>query len=681
MSPEQIRGEDLDGRSDIFSLGVVFYELLSRTRPFGGDTISTLVFEILAKEPMPIESLRPGLPPALIQLLRSMMVKDRQQRVADAGKVVEAIQALEREIPAADLDRPASQAPNPDAQPTQLMGSQGAIGSGGLAAATSPYPSGPQTPLPFASSNPTGVPLAGVPMGAPLPSGPLAALPASAFAPSSGASPQGSQGYGPAPSYGAPQAGPPTPPPAPSWNAPPPAPSWNAPPPPSMTPPPMAQTPGAQPPQPPQAPPGYPPQGGYPPPGGYPPQGQHPQHHQHHQHPQHQQHQQAYGQPARPPYPTAKPTSPLKLILLLVFFGGFGLVGAFVLYVLFGDSGETAKPATASSPTVQEAPPPPENGAQDLTYGSGSVVIGENEVPDEEAAPAEANDGTAPTWTEPQPTTVTTQTPTPPPVDPAPTQTRPRTPANQSGDGGALGRLGDAIRTGDGSGEGEAETEADGGESDGGDYEPPAPRRPRQEPEEVAAWDQKAAGAKSVMDTGLRFQFKVTPPEAKVLFWLRGDARAVVQGSAGDFDPKKDEEARVLELPGDGDYLLMLRHGDFPDYLIKVSADRSRGKQPRLLQLNLGRGGGATTGTVRVSKAISFAGTPGDAYVFVDGRAAGRASDYPGGERRSGQNLRLDRGKHVVRLEAPGYKPYEFRVEVAGGAPALEQVNFRLEKE
>ena len=47
LSPEQIRGEELDGRSDIFSLGVVLYELLSRTRPFEGETITTLVYQIL----------------------------------------------------------------------------------------------------------------------------------------------------------------------------------------------------------------------------------------------------------------------------------------------------------------------------------------------------------------------------------------------------------------------------------------------------------------------------------------------------------------------------------------------------------------------------------------------------------------------------------------------------------
>jgi eukaryotic-like serine/threonine-protein kinase len=106
LSPEQIRGDDLDGRSDIFSLGVVLYELLSRKRPFDGETITTLVYQILHKEPPPVSSLR-EIPPRLEQLLRSMLAKDRDQRTATAGQVAEELAVIERELDDETLSAPA----------------------------------------------------------------------------------------------------------------------------------------------------------------------------------------------------------------------------------------------------------------------------------------------------------------------------------------------------------------------------------------------------------------------------------------------------------------------------------------------------------------------------------------------------------------------------------------------
>jgi serine/threonine protein kinase len=106
LSPEQIRGDDLDGRTDIFSLGVVLYELLSGRRPFDGDTITTLVYQILHKDPPPISELR-TVPPQLEDLLRRMLAKERDERIAPAGRVAEELAAIERDLSDETLSAPA----------------------------------------------------------------------------------------------------------------------------------------------------------------------------------------------------------------------------------------------------------------------------------------------------------------------------------------------------------------------------------------------------------------------------------------------------------------------------------------------------------------------------------------------------------------------------------------------
>ncbi|MBV8200685.1 MAG: serine/threonine protein kinase, partial [Acidobacteria bacterium] len=108
LSPEQIRGDELDGRSDVFSLGVVLYELLSGRRPFDGETITTLVYQILHKDPA-ISELR-AVPLRLEQLLHHMLAKDRDDRLATAGLVAEELAAIERNLPEAILAAPAAPA-------------------------------------------------------------------------------------------------------------------------------------------------------------------------------------------------------------------------------------------------------------------------------------------------------------------------------------------------------------------------------------------------------------------------------------------------------------------------------------------------------------------------------------------------------------------------------------------
>jgi serine/threonine protein kinase len=110
LSPEQIRGDELDGCSDIFSLGVLLYELLSRKRPFEGDTITTLVYQILHKEPPPVSELR-RIPDRLEQLLRRMIAKDRKDRFTSAGEVAVEIVEIERELADETLSAPAADLP------------------------------------------------------------------------------------------------------------------------------------------------------------------------------------------------------------------------------------------------------------------------------------------------------------------------------------------------------------------------------------------------------------------------------------------------------------------------------------------------------------------------------------------------------------------------------------------
>jgi serine/threonine-protein kinase len=83
MSPEQVMGEDLDGRADLFSLGVVLYQMLLRRKPFPADTITTLVYQILNTDPFERVELS-SLDHGTIELLRSCLAKSPTERVTDA---------------------------------------------------------------------------------------------------------------------------------------------------------------------------------------------------------------------------------------------------------------------------------------------------------------------------------------------------------------------------------------------------------------------------------------------------------------------------------------------------------------------------------------------------------------------------------------------------------------------
>ena len=89
MSPEQVRGEPVDPRTDVYSLGVVLYELLTWERPFSSDSIHATLSAILHKEPSPIRRLQPQTPRDLATICNKAMEKDPARRYPSAATLAE----------------------------------------------------------------------------------------------------------------------------------------------------------------------------------------------------------------------------------------------------------------------------------------------------------------------------------------------------------------------------------------------------------------------------------------------------------------------------------------------------------------------------------------------------------------------------------------------------------------
>ncbi len=94
MSPEQARGEVVDARSDLFSLGIVLYETVAGVNPFSAPTTFETLRRVQASEYPPVELLRPDAPPELVAILKTAMAKEANDRHADAGRMYEALLAF-----------------------------------------------------------------------------------------------------------------------------------------------------------------------------------------------------------------------------------------------------------------------------------------------------------------------------------------------------------------------------------------------------------------------------------------------------------------------------------------------------------------------------------------------------------------------------------------------------------
>jgi serine/threonine protein kinase len=82
----------VDGRSDLFSLGVVFYELLTGEKPFKGDTVQTVMAAIAKSPYTPVRKVAPRTPPCCVKIVDKLLVKSVTKRLNPAAEVVKQIQ-------------------------------------------------------------------------------------------------------------------------------------------------------------------------------------------------------------------------------------------------------------------------------------------------------------------------------------------------------------------------------------------------------------------------------------------------------------------------------------------------------------------------------------------------------------------------------------------------------------
>ncbi len=126
MSPEQVRGTKADARSDIFSLGAVFYELLSGKKAFNADSMHTILYKVLEEDPEPVRTWVPGLPGPFVAFVERCLAKEPEHRYQHAGEMRDALRKVREALasgeytPASDGDATMAEVAADPAAPTMM---------------------------------------------------------------------------------------------------------------------------------------------------------------------------------------------------------------------------------------------------------------------------------------------------------------------------------------------------------------------------------------------------------------------------------------------------------------------------------------------------------------------------------------------------------------------------------
>jgi serine/threonine-protein kinase len=134
MSPEQVRGERADTRSDVFSFGCIVYEVLTSAKPFDADSMHAVLFKVLQEQPRPVRELTPDTPLVLAQLVEGCLAKEPAHRLKDAAAALEALQAARQAIDHGKGNQPLPNLPlpaPPSAKARRPAASGADSGSGG----------------------------------------------------------------------------------------------------------------------------------------------------------------------------------------------------------------------------------------------------------------------------------------------------------------------------------------------------------------------------------------------------------------------------------------------------------------------------------------------------------------------------------------------------------------------